>query len=135
MNGMKIKKHFAFAAVFIFGALGAGWSLDNHFSAPAELNTPAKVPIFLDVRTDSEWEAGHLDNAVHFDLQELQNGKLPEIAKDLEIKVYCRSGKRAETAKGILENNGFLKVENVGGYEGLVSGKQKTCAGKLARCE
>jgi len=74
---------------------------------------------YIDVRTDEEWNAGRIKGAVHFSLDRLESGELPDIAKDENIRVYCKSGNRAETAKAILEQAGFTSVENAGGFEDL----------------
>lgn len=75
--------------------------------------------IFIDVRTDGEWNEGHRDGALHFELARLQQGQLPDLAKDTSIAVYCRAGVRAEQALQILQKNGFTKVRNAGGLSNL----------------
>lgn len=132
---MKPKKHHVYAAVLVLGTAIGGFAYNNAQAPRAAEENKVPAAVYLDVRTDTEWEAGHLNDAVHLDLQEIQNGRLPDLPKDAEIKIYCRSGKRAETAKGILERNGFMKVENAGGYENLASDGRMTCAGALARCK
>jgi rhodanese-related sulfurtransferase len=117
------------------GTAMAGFSLRDAGSPRQAEEEKVRTATYLDVRTQAEWEAGHLDDAVHLELAEIEDGKLPNIPKDSEIKIYCRSGKRAETAKGILESRGFSKAVNAGGYDSLASGGKKTCGGALARCE
>jgi rhodanese-like protein len=36
---------------------------------------------FIDVRTDEEWNAGHIDGALHFDLARMQQGSCPTCRK------------------------------------------------------
>jgi phage shock protein E len=132
---MRIRKQHLYAAVFLTGTAIAGFSLRNADTPRSAEGAPAAAPTYLDVRTDAEWDEGHIDGAMHFDLEKLQQGEMPDLPKNEEIAIYCRSGKRAETAKGILEGNGFSRVKNVGGYDQLVSGGKKTCRGALARCE
>ncbi len=72
--------------------------------------------MYVDVRTQEEYAQGHYEGALHHDLALLLEGTMPDIAKDTEIRVYCRSGNRAEIAKDILFDNGFTNVTNVGGY-------------------
>jgi rhodanese-related sulfurtransferase len=82
-----------------------------------EIAVPLKVERglanLLDVRTDEEWDVGHAKGALHFELERLQNGEIPDIEKDKKLYVYCRSGRRAETAKEILERSGFSDVVNI----------------------
>ena len=52
--------------------------------------------ITLDVRTPSEFQSGHLVNAVNIDF-EGQNfeGEVNKLDKDKTYAVYCRSGRRS----------------------------------------
>ena len=70
---------------------------------------------FLDVRTESEFLSGHIENSIHIPLQELPS-RLDEIEqlKQKDIIVYCRSGARSGKAINILIKNNF-KVQNLSG--------------------
>ena len=70
---------------------------------------------FIDVRTNSEFLSGHIQNSIHIPLQELAN-RLNEIEqiKQKNIIVYCRSGARSSNATDILLKNNF-KVQNLTG--------------------
>lgn len=70
---------------------------------------------FIDVRTNSEFLSGHIQNSIHIPLQELEN-RLNEIEqiKQKNIIVYCRSGARSSNATDILLKNNF-KVQNLTG--------------------
>lgn len=70
---------------------------------------------FLDVRTESEFLSGHIENSIHIPLQELPS-RLDEIEqlKQKDIIVYCRSGARSGKATNILIKNNF-KVQNLSG--------------------
>jgi len=72
--------------------------------------------IFLDVRTDSEYNSGHIKNSYHIPLQSLQD-RLDEIEtiKNKNIIVYCRSGARSSKATKFLSQNGFRVRNLVGG--------------------
>lgn len=76
--------------------------------------------IYLDVRTPEEFATGHYPNAINYDLNTIMNGHYPDIAKDVEIKIYCKSGARAGAAKKLLEQAGFTNLENVGGLHDIV---------------
>jgi rhodanese-related sulfurtransferase len=60
----------------------------------------------LDVRTDQEWDAGHIDGATHIDLPELP-GRTEEIDQDRTVVVYCRTGNRSEMAAAALAEGGY----------------------------
>ena len=70
---------------------------------------------FLDVRTESEFLSGHIENSIHIPLQELPT-RLDEIEqlKQKDIIVYCRSGARSGRATNLLIKNNF-KVQNLSG--------------------
>ena len=68
--------------------------------------------IVLDVRLQSEYDSGHIRNAKHIPVGELE-GRLDELGTADEILVYCRSGGRSATASQILADNGFSHVYNM----------------------
>ena len=70
----------------------------------------------LDVRTQSEYDEGHLENAVLIPVAELES-RIDEILqyRDTEIIVYCKGGGRSAQASTILDSNNFTKVFNVQG--------------------
>ena len=77
--------------------------------------------LFVDVRTDEEWAAGHLKMALHLPLDQVGEkaaSLLPDKTK--AIVVYCRSGARAQKAAEILRGLGYAKVTAMtGGYDDL----------------
>jgi len=70
--------------------------------------------IILDVRTQSEYDKGHLENAILMPETELKS-RIDELLqyKDTEIVVYCHIGARSSEASNILDSNNFTKVYNV----------------------
>jgi glyoxylase-like metal-dependent hydrolase (beta-lactamase superfamily II)/rhodanese-related sulfurtransferase len=71
----------------------------------------------LDVRREPEWEAGHIDGA---SLWPLDNFKVapPEVDRNLPIAVHCKGGYRSMIACSLLERAGFKNVINVvGGFD------------------
>ena len=72
--------------------------------------------LLVDVRTDGEWDAGHLQSATHIPMQNLLDGIASTATnKEQEIYLYCGTGKRAGRAKSMLENLGYSNVQNIGG--------------------
>jgi len=70
--------------------------------------------IILDVRTQSEYETGHLDNSISIPVTELEN-VFTQISfyKNNEIIVYDLSGVKSAQASSILDVNNFTKVYNM----------------------
>ncbi len=70
--------------------------------------------IILDVRTQGEYDEGHVEGVTLIPVQELAD-RLSELPKDKPIYVICRSGNRSMAASEILEKNGFQDIRNVQG--------------------
>jgi len=68
--------------------------------------------VILDVRTQGEYDEGHIENAVLIPVSELEE-RLDELDKEKDTLVYCRSGGRSVTASQILVDNGFVSVYNM----------------------
>lgn len=75
--------------------------------------------LLLDVRTPSEFAAGHAKGAVNLDSVDIQSGKSPEVSKDTKIYVYCRSGNRSAQVASILKSRGFTNVVDLGGLSDI----------------
>lgn len=68
----------------------------------------------VDVRTLSEFNAGHIDGARHLPLAELP-ARMGELEpKDEWVVVYCRSGNRSRQAANLLTDGGFTQVYDLG---------------------
>ncbi|WP_159617325.1 rhodanese-like domain-containing protein [Arthrobacter zhaoguopingii] len=68
----------------------------------------------LDVREDYEWEAGHVDGALHIPLDELP-ARLDDLDPDEDLHVICRTGGRSHRAATWLVANGYSAVNVSGG--------------------
>lgn len=71
--------------------------------------------VLMDVRRDDEWVGGHAAAATHWDLARLEANELPEVPKDAQVFVHCAVGGRAGKACGILREQGWTNVTNIGG--------------------
>ena len=80
--------------------------------------TFAADDIWIDVRTDKEWESGHIEQAIHIPVDQIGE-KIAGVTddKNAPIKLYCRSGGRAGKAQKELEKMGYTNVVNVGGLD------------------
>lgn len=85
--------------------------------AVSALGASAKT-VLIDVRTAEEFAAGHLDGALNIDYQVVaQRIGGAGVAKDDEVILYCRSGRRASIALETLKGMGYQHVLNYGGME------------------
>ncbi len=72
--------------------------------------------IILDVRTQEEYDEGHIPGAIlipNTELEERAEENLPD--KDQLILVYCRSGRRSKMAAEILVELGYTNIREFGG--------------------
>ena len=71
----------------------------------------------LDVRRQPEWDAGHLEAAIWWPLDNFKVSP-PELDRDRAIAVHCKSGYRSMIASSLLQRAGFKNVINVtGGFD------------------
>jgi hydroxyacylglutathione hydrolase len=71
----------------------------------------------LDVRREPEWQAGHIEDAAWWPLDNFKVAA-PEIDRDAPIAVHCKSGYRSMIACSLLQRAGFSSVTNVvGGFD------------------
>jgi rhodanese-related sulfurtransferase len=81
-----------------------------------QIFTGDKDYLFIDVRSEDEYNSGHIEGAIHIPVSEIES-RLNEIPKDKLVIVYCNgsSCSRSSTAADILIENGFNQVYNIGG--------------------
>ena len=75
--------------------------------------------IILDVRTQEEYDQGHIPGAIvisHDEIKERAEGMLPD--KDQLLLVYCRSGRRSKLAAETLVELGYTNIKEFGGIIG-----------------
>jgi len=68
----------------------------------------------LDVRREPEWQAGHIEGAAWWPLDNFKVSP-PEIDRDAAIAVHCKSGYRSMIACSLLQRAGFRNITNVAG--------------------
>jgi len=68
----------------------------------------------LDVRRQGEWDAGHIEGATWWPLDNFKVSP-PEIDHDAPLAVHCKSGYRSMIASSLLERAGFHHILNVVG--------------------
>ncbi len=80
---------------------------------------PQTTMLYVDVREDSEWDAGHVAGAIHVKLGGILAGNVSTIPKDQPVALYCHSGRRAGEALQALQKLGYSNVVNAGGIDSL----------------
>ncbi len=71
----------------------------------------------IDVRTEEEFQSGHIPNAVNINISNppLFMEKMKELDTSKSYFIYCRSGGRSSQACQLLNANGFSKLYNLEG--------------------
>ena len=104
---------------------GCGQNIDNEQEA-VYLNITAEEAkeimdseegyVILDVRTQEEFDQGHIPGAIQISHEEIAE-KAEEVLtdKDQLILVYCRSGRRSKIAAEALVELGYTNIREFGG--------------------
>ena len=72
--------------------------------------------IILDVRTQEEYDQGHIPGATQISHEEIAEKSEDVLTdKDQLILVYCRSGRRSKTAAEALVELGYTNIKEFGG--------------------
>ena len=87
------------------------------FPPPVPSVDPTGVPadaVMLDVREPDEWQAGHIEGALHIPLADLPS-RVGELPGEGDLVVVCRSGARSARAVAWLAQNGYDALNLDGG--------------------
>ena len=115
---------------FFFGLFGVSWEsvdekIEREFPGVQAVSSDilltyyesvnTKLPIIIDVRTDSEFRVSHLNDALHLESAEAVSDVIVErgLSKDTEIILYCSVGYRSASVAADLEERGFAQVLNL----------------------
>lgn len=88
------------------------------FATLAETTVSTNQALVIDVRSQEEWNSGHLEDAILLPHTDIAN-QIVEYSADPQqvIYLYCRSGNRAGYAKTLLEELGYENVYNLGSVQ------------------
>lgn len=81
---------------------------------PKSLKEKLKDYLVIDVRTPSEWNAGHIEGAKHLEMTRFPEA-IKEVPNDRPLAVICRSGSRASMVTSLLHQAGHADTFNVQG--------------------
>jgi len=110
---------YAAAAIVVLFGIRHAWiarSVPRLKSAEADKEVHSGQAVFLDVRTDREWQAEHIKGAVHIPLHTLRR-RAEELSRysNKQIICYCQSGNRSVRAAHILRKRGLAASSLEGG--------------------
>jgi len=76
-----------------------------------------QAPLLLDVRSDSEFNSGHISGAIHAPLSNvLKTTHVASQNKQDPLILVCEHGPRAQLAKILLKCNGYKNIELLNGH-------------------
>lgn len=80
------------------------------------------VAVVIDVRTQKEWDAGHVPGAVHIPMDEV-DARMAELDayRGDEVYLICQSGGRSGRVAKALSADGFATVNVDGGTGGWIA--------------
>jgi len=104
---MKSLQYLTLILITVAGLTGSAFGMSS--------NKPLLV---IDVRTEAEWNNGHLKGAILIPYNRIGE-KIGEVVADKSqrIYLYCRTGRRTQIAKETLEKLGYRDVVNLGSLE------------------
>lgn len=76
-----------------------------------------KQDVIFDVRTQEEYDDGHIENAVLLPYDQIDAKAVSDYEKDDVILVYCRSGNRSAKAAKTLSDLGYKNIYDFGGIQ------------------
>ena len=85
---------------------------------PVQFQTSMKVDegTILDVRTQKEYQSGHIENAVNMHVYDKDfEQRADKLDKDTTVYVYCKLGGRSAEAVEILQKKGFKHIVELEG--------------------
>jgi hydroxyacylglutathione hydrolase len=89
----------------------------------------ANGAILLDVREQSEWDAGHAPGAIHIPYENIR-ARAHELPLDRQIVTYCAGGVRSSLAASILESSGHDVANLHGGFTAWRNAKSEISMAK-----
>ncbi|MGD0172891.1 MAG: rhodanese-like domain-containing protein [Anaerolineales bacterium] len=107
----------AVIGVIILGAVlltGKGNSSPSQLSVAQVLDKYHSGAFILDVRTNDEWNQGHIPGSVLIPLDQL-SGRLSEVPRNRDVVVVCRTGVRSAQGLQILQQAGFTNAASMTG--------------------
>ena len=102
------------ALIFSLNSISAElWTVSKLNESISKLNHEL---ILLDVRTQAEYDSGHILNAINISHEQiLEDPELLAEYKDSQMVVFCRSGGRAGKVIQLLESIGFEDIIDIDG--------------------
>jgi phage shock protein E len=103
----------------VVGILAAYWlvKLLGQISAKSARAHLQQGALIVDVRSNAEFQAGHLPHAIHIPLDEIETLTARRVKdKQKVLLLHCASGIRSQMARRKLAGLGYTRAFNLGSY-------------------
>jgi len=121
----KFKRTLFLFSLFLFACnTSIGQTIKIINKEAVKTDVVGKKVQLIDVRTAEEYEAGHIANAINYNII---NGdvfliQIQKLNKNLPVYLYCKMGGRSSRAAKVLKEQGFKKIfDYAGGYNDWVT--------------
>ena len=110
-----------FAMLLVLTACGGTATMENAYQQitqqEAKVMMDTQDVIILDVREQSEYDAGHIPGAILLPVGTITKESAAAVILELDsvVLVYCRSGNRSKTASKVLVELGYTNIYEFGG--------------------
>ncbi|MGL6130543.1 MAG: rhodanese-like domain-containing protein, partial [Fusobacteriaceae bacterium] len=107
-----------------------GMILDNALNGKNKIVTPEELDknrddfLVIDVRSSSQYNSAHIEDAINIPLENLRT-ELGNLDKSKKIAVHCNKGVTGNAGQNILLNNGFDAYNISGGFSNYSILKKK----------
>lgn len=116
---------FSFAVVFLISCHSSRKSTITKIDKTyLKENVTGKDVQLVDVRTQEEYESGHIDDAVNFNIIDNETflEQIEALDKGEPVYLYCKMGGRSNRAAQLLKDQGFVEIYDYsGGYNDWVT--------------
>jgi len=107
---------FVAAMVYRGNSEEKGNSAYCNLSAKEYTEVDTKEAVIIDVRTQREFDSGHLENAIIIDIyQKTFKDEISKLDQNETYYVYCKTGMRSRSAVNYMMQMGFKNVCNLDG--------------------
>ena len=125
---MKKIKYISIALLLAMMACTSGKTTNESSNSTTVQVLPAKeyakafeadsTAILIDVRTPEEYAEGHIEGAMLLNVMDEANfiKGIEALPTDLTFYIYCRSGRRSQTASKLMTERGLKVIDLQGGY-------------------
>ena len=68
------------------------------------------APLVVDVRSDAEWRAGHMPDAIHIEAGRIPESAATQVPRDRPVVLHCGAANRATVGLSLLERLGYRNL-------------------------